>query len=96
MQTGDVAHNPSPLSALYKACMSRSHNAESRLREILNFLRSRGLPVATQVHGSDSGKDALDVLLDLLIRWGVTSVMELSIMKLPGDTRHVLFFPHVI
>ncbi|KAL3242940.1 hypothetical protein MRX96_020780 [Rhipicephalus microplus] len=72
------------------------------LHALANFIahkvmRSRGLPWPRRSTGPDSGKDALDVLLDLLIRWGVTSVMELSIMKLPGDTRYSLYmsFNHI-
>ncbi|KAL1485372.1 hypothetical protein MTO96_032001 [Rhipicephalus appendiculatus] len=63
----------SPVSALYKACMSRDSDTNKRLREILGFLRDRGLPWPRRSTGSGSEKDALDVVLDLLIKWGHTT-----------------------
>ncbi|KAH7944631.1 hypothetical protein HPB52_022216 [Rhipicephalus sanguineus] len=69
----------SPVSALYQACMSRGSDTDKRPREILEFLRGRGLPWPRRSIDFGFDKDALDVILDLLINWGVSSIMEYSL-----------------
>ncbi|XP_050032436.2 uncharacterized protein [Dermacentor andersoni] len=83
---------PSPASALYQGCVSREGHTYERLEEVLSFLRDRGLHWPRRVTGVGATKHALDVILDLLINWGVPFWLEISLKQLPGDTRHVSLY----
>ncbi|XP_070379734.1 uncharacterized protein [Dermacentor albipictus] len=81
---------PSPASALYQGCVSRKGHTYERLEEVLSFLRDRGLHWPQRVTGVGATKHALNVILDLLINWGVPFWLEISLKQLPGDTRYSL------
>ncbi|XP_070379737.1 uncharacterized protein [Dermacentor albipictus] len=81
---------PSPVSALYQGCVSRKGHTYERLEEVLSFLRDRGLHWPQRVTGVGATKHALNVILDLLINWGVPFWLEISLKQLPGDTRYSL------
>ncbi|KAK8763274.1 hypothetical protein V5799_034118 [Amblyomma americanum] len=67
--------------ALYRACMDPGRDS---LRQLVSFMRERGL--RWPEYGS-MGRHALNVLLDLLLNWGVPFWFEMSLRKLPNHTR---------
>ncbi|XP_050033001.2 uncharacterized protein [Dermacentor andersoni] len=86
MQRGAVhlesKKRPDAAFSLYHACMAP---AEESLSELKAFMRDRGLLWPTY---GGSHLPALYVLLDLLINWGVPFWFELSLRRLPNDTRY--------
>ncbi|XP_075558172.1 membrane metallo-endopeptidase-like 1 [Dermacentor variabilis] len=89
MQRGAVhlesKKRPDAAFSLYHACMAP---AEESLSELKAFMRDRGLLWPTY---GESKLPALYVLLDLLINWGVPFWFELSLRRLPDDTRYSLY-----
>ncbi|KAH7943763.1 hypothetical protein HPB52_011336 [Rhipicephalus sanguineus] len=76
--------------SLYSACMAPAAECVSQLKA---FMRGRGL--SWPVYGADNSQHALYVMLDLLINWGVPFWFELSLRRLPNDTRYSLYVNRV-
>ncbi|KAK8780667.1 hypothetical protein V5799_017992, partial [Amblyomma americanum] len=85
----ETKRKPEAAFALYRACMEPSHKGISDLRA---FMRQRGL--LWPEYGS-TGRHALYVVLDLVINWGVPFWFELSLRKLPNETRYSICFTYV-
>ncbi|CAN7993594.1 unnamed protein product, partial [Ixodes hexagonus] len=70
-------------AAMYSSCVNQG--IVNLTSDVIAFLRARGLHWPNEELG---GKDPLDVVLDLLINWGVPFLFHISLRKLPSQTRH--------
>ncbi|XP_072145103.1 uncharacterized protein [Dermacentor andersoni] len=82
----DQYEKPAPAVALYRACLDQWDSDVGDEQRVLQFLRDRGLLWPANAAGSHH---ALYVLLDLIINWGVPFWFELSLRRLPRESRHV-------
>ncbi|XP_050040798.2 uncharacterized protein [Dermacentor andersoni] len=80
---------PEAAFSLYRACMNPDKNDVAHLAA---FMRERGL--LWPEYGS-SGRHALYVVLDLLINWGVPFWFEMSLRRLPNESRYSLYINYV-
>ncbi|KAK8760681.1 hypothetical protein V5799_028050 [Amblyomma americanum] len=75
--------------ALYDTCM---HPRGETVSELKAFMRERHL---SWPEYSSMGRHALYVLMDLLINWGVPFWFEISLRRLPNQTRYSLYINRV-
>ncbi|KAL1417571.1 hypothetical protein MTO96_006126 [Rhipicephalus appendiculatus] len=75
-----------PAFSLYSACLAPAVESVSQLKA---FMKGRGL--SWPKYGTDNSRHALYVMFDLLINWGVQFWFELSLRRLPNDTRYSLY-----
>ncbi|XP_077512722.1 uncharacterized protein LOC144123871 [Amblyomma americanum] len=78
---------PAEAFALYNACISDNVDSASESRSVVSFLREIGLPWPRSVEARH--RHVLDVVLDLNINWGVQLWFQLSLRRLPQESRHV-------
>ncbi|KAL1417563.1 hypothetical protein MTO96_006119 [Rhipicephalus appendiculatus] len=76
--------------SLYSACLAPAAECVSQLKA---FMKGRGL--SWPVYGADNSQHAVYVMLDLLINWGVPFWFELSLRRLPNNTRYSLYVNRV-
>lgn len=85
----DTKRRPEAAYFLYLACMDPDSNGVAQLKA---FMRERGL--LWPEYGS-TGRHALYVVFDLLINWGVPFWFEMSLRRLPNDSRYSIYFTYV-
>ncbi|KAG0429196.1 hypothetical protein HPB47_023877 [Ixodes persulcatus] len=72
-------------AAMYRSCVKQEH--ANLTSAVIGFLRARGLHWPNE---ESSTVDPLDVVLDLLVNWGVPFWFEINLRKLPSQNRHSL------
>ncbi|KAK8775188.1 hypothetical protein V5799_031466 [Amblyomma americanum] len=78
---------PAEAFALYNACISDNVDSASESRSVVSFLKEIGLPWPHSVEARH--RHVLDVVLDLNINWGVQLWFQISLRRLPQESRHV-------
>ncbi|XP_077564468.1 uncharacterized protein LOC144179922 [Haemaphysalis longicornis] len=88
----EVERKPAVAAAVFDACVAQLSEDVGDLARVLQFFRERGIPWPAPTGGR---YHALDVLLDLVINWGVAFFFELTLSRRPGRTRYSLFVKYI-
>ncbi|KAH9368188.1 hypothetical protein HPB48_010631 [Haemaphysalis longicornis] len=88
----EVGRTPRVAAALFDACIVQLSRDVGDLARVLRFFREWGIPWPAPTGGR---YHAFDVLLDLVINWGVVVFFELKLNRRPGRTRHSLIINYI-